>query len=50
MNKEKVIEKLRDDEHYYGYFAKKYLNNSDIRTLFTNPLALGKDYQARLPF
>ena len=23
MNKEKAIEKLRDDEHYYGPFGKK---------------------------
>jgi hypothetical protein len=37
MNKEKAIEKLRDDEHYYGPFGKKYLSNSDISTLLTNP-------------
>ena len=30
MNKEKAIEKLRDDEHYYGAFGKKYLSSSDI--------------------
>ena len=30
MNKENVIEKLRDDEHYYGDFGKKYLSNSDL--------------------
>tara|TARA_B100000482_G_C12612853_1_gene299839 strand:+ start:4476 stop:5207 length:732 start_codon:yes stop_codon:yes gene_type:complete len=42
MEKEKVIEKLRIDEHYYGDFGKKYLSNSDIGTLLTNPLALGQ--------
>ena len=42
MKKENVIEKLRDDEHYYGDFGKKYLSNSDISALLTNPLALGK--------
>ena len=33
MNKDNVIEKLRDDEHYYGDFGKKYLSNSDISAL-----------------
>ena len=50
MNKEKVIEKLRDDEHYYGDFGKKYLSNSDISTLLTNHLALGKASEARPAF
>ena len=42
MNKEEVIKKLRDDENYYGEFGKQYLSNSDIKTLLTNPLALGE--------
>mgnify|MGYP003108683381 FL=1 len=50
MNTEKVIEKLRDDEHYYGSFGKKYLSNSDISTLLTNPLNLGKASEARPAF
>ena len=50
MNKENVIEKLRDDEHYYGDFGKKYLNNSDIKALLTNPLALGKPSEPRPAF
>ena len=41
MKKEKVLEKLKEDEHYYGKFGKQYLSNSDIGTLLTNPLALG---------
>ena len=50
MNKENVIEKLRDDKHYYGDFGKKYLSNSDIGTLLTNPLALGKPTEQRPAF
>lgn len=41
MSKE-IIDKLRDDNHYYGQFGKQYLSNSDISTLLTNPLALGE--------
>ena len=50
MKKEDVIETLRDDEHYYGDFGKKYLSNSDISTLLTNPLALGKPSEPRPAF
>ncbi len=50
MNKDDVIEKLRDDEHYYGNFGKKYLSNSDISALLTNPLALGKPSVPRPAF
>ena len=42
MNKAKVVDKLRDDNHYYGVFGKQFLSNSDISTLFNNPLALGE--------
>jgi hypothetical protein len=50
MNKENVIEKLRDDNNYYGDFGKKYLSNSDISALLTNPLALGKPSEPRPAF
>ena len=40
MNDKVAIEKLREDENYYGKFGKQYLSNSDIPTLMTNPLAL----------
>lgn len=50
MKKEDVIEKLRNDEDYYGAFGKKYLSNSDIGTLLTNPLALGKPTEQRPAF
>jgi len=42
MSKTEIIDKLRDDEHYYGEFGKQYLSNSDISTLLKDPLALGK--------
>jgi len=41
MNKKQIIDKLREDEHYYGQFGKQYLSNSDIITLLTNPLCFG---------
>ena len=50
MNKDEAIEKLRDDSNYYGSFGKKYLSNSDISTLLSNPLALGKPLAPRPAF
>ena len=41
MSKE-IIDRLRNDEDYYGDFGKKYLSNSDISTLLNNPLAFGQ--------
>ena len=42
MKKEDVLKQLENDEQYYGSFGKKYLSNSDISTLLTNPLSLGQ--------
>jgi hypothetical protein len=50
MTKQEVIEKLKVDEHYYGDFGKQYLSNSDISALLHNPLALGKESEARPAF
>ena len=50
MTKQEVIEKLKIDEHYYGDFGKQYLSNSDIRALLHNPIALGKESEARPAF
>jgi len=50
MTKQEVIEKLKDDEHYYGDFGKQYLSNSDIRALLNNPLALGAEVAQRPAF
>ena len=40
MKKTEVIQKLINDEDYYGEFGKQYLSNSDIKTLLNNPLEL----------
>ena len=40
--KKQILQKLKEDEHYYGDFGKQYLSNSDIGTLLNNPLQLGK--------
>ena len=50
MNKEAIIKKLREDEHYYGEFGKQYLSNSDIGTLLNNPLALGEQLKPSSAF
>ena len=50
MNKQEVLKALEDDANYYGDFGKKYLSNSDIGTLLTNPLALGKQQAQRPAF
>lgn len=40
MTKEEILEKLKDDEHYYGKFGKQFLSNSNIEALLTNPLLM----------
>ena len=35
--KDKVIERLKNDEDYYGEYGKSFLSYSDIKTLLTNP-------------
>jgi len=42
MNK-KIIEKLKQDEHYYGDYGKQFLSNSNISTLLKNPRLLKED-------
>lgn len=39
-NHKESIERLRNDEDYYGEFGKQFLSNSDISKLLTNPLSL----------
>jgi len=39
----KIIEKLKQDEHYYGEFGKQFLSNSDISILLKNPRLLKED-------
>ncbi len=46
MNKKNILKKLKDDKHYYGDYGKKFLSNSDIGTLLSNPLALGSEVKS----
>ena len=48
MTTEEAVNKLREDEHYYGEFGKQFLSNSNISTLLKNPLSLGQP-QAQIP-
>ena len=36
----KIIEKLKQDEHYYGDYGKQFLSNSDVSILLKNPKML----------
>lgn len=48
MNKQKIIEQLRDDTKYYGELGKMYLSASDVGNLLTNP-AKFKHQEQTLP-
>ena len=50
MKKSAIINKLREDEHYYGKFGQQYLSNSDIKTLLKNPLDLHKPIKSNPNF
>jgi len=41
----KIIEKLKQDEHYYGDYGKQFLSNSDISVLLKNPKLLHEKKQ-----
>ena len=49
MNQAEVLDRLKNDENYYGAFGKQYLSNSDIGTLFKNPMDLGKPTEKTVP-
>ena len=42
MEQKQIVNKLRNDEDYYGEFGRRYLSNSDISSLLTNPLGYGQ--------
>lgn len=44
-----VLKKLQDDKHYYGAFGKKYLSNSNIGILLSNPREFGRPMVESLP-
>ncbi len=37
MTDKKIVQKLKDDKHYYGDFGKQFLSNSDIQSLVLEP-------------
>lgn len=50
MSRDEIIEKLKDDAHYYGDFGKQFLSNSNIETLLTNPMALHDKQEQNINF
>ena len=42
MNKKQIIQRLKNDEDYYGEFGQQFLSNSDIGALLKDPLSLHK--------
>lgn len=50
MTKDEILEKLKDDTHYYGKFGQAFLSNSNISTLLTNPLLLGASQEPNINF
>ena len=38
MNKKQILQKLRNDEDYYGDFGNQFLSNSHIGKLLKDPL------------
>ena len=50
MKYEQEIQKLKDDNHYYGDFGNQYLSNSDISVLLSNPLSFKKPSKSNPAF
>ena len=40
MKKDEIIERLRNDEDYYGEYGDQFLSNSHISKLLKNPMSL----------
>ena len=45
MELKKTLQKLKNDEDYYGDFGKQFLSNSDISKLLNDPLNLHKPHK-----
>tara|TARA_R100001163_G_scaffold65156_1_gene61370 strand:- start:3676 stop:4473 length:798 start_codon:yes stop_codon:yes gene_type:complete len=37
LTHKQIINKLKEDKHYYGEFGRQYISNSDIKTLLAEP-------------
>ena len=48
--KQKILKKLNNDEHYYGDFGKQFLSNSDIYYLLKDPLKLREEKERTAAF
>ncbi len=42
MNKKQILQKLKNDEDYYGYFGNQFLSNSHVSRLLKDPLNVFK--------
>ena len=49
MTRDEILEKLRDDDNYYGAFGKQFVSNSDVDTLINNPFAYGQSKDKTVP-
>lgn len=47
MKKEEILERLKNDEDYYGSFGKQYLSYSHMSSLLSDPADFQKDYDDR---
>ena len=50
MKLEQIVQKLKNDEDYYGEFGHQYLSNSDISVLLNNPLNFKKPSESNPAF
>lgn len=50
MDKQEVIEKLKDDSNYYGDYGRQFFSFSDVNTLINNPEAYGKPLANNINF
>ena len=48
--KQKILKKLSNDEHYYGDFGKQFLSNSDIYYLLKDPLKFQQQQERSAAF
>ena len=48
--KQKILKKLNNDEHYYGDFGKQFLSNSDIYYLLKDPLKFQQQQERSAAF
>ena len=49
MDKQEILERLKNDEDYYGEFGQQFLSNSNISALLNNPLEFNKPMVKGVP-